>query len=83
MLDGLADGSYALHLSGTGGLTDLGGNPIAGNDASGDYVIPFQIVGSDGTISGNMTDGYTVASRASRAFPRTWASCFPASSKPA
>ena len=47
MLDGLANGSYALHLSGPGGLTDLGGNPIVGNDPSGDYVIPFQVQGPD------------------------------------
>ena len=33
MLDGLANGSYALHLSGPGGLTDLGGNPMVGNDS--------------------------------------------------
>ena len=45
MLDGLPNGSYALHLSGPGGLTDLGGNPIAGNDPSGDYVIPFTVQG--------------------------------------
>ena len=41
MLDGLANGSYALHLSGPGGLTDFGGNPLVGNDPSGDDVIPF------------------------------------------
>ena len=64
MLDGLPNGSYALHLSGPGGLTDLGGNPIVGNDPSGDYVIPFQVQGPARVISGNMTDGYTIASQA-------------------
>ena len=64
MLDGLANGLYALHLSGWAGLTDLGGNPIVGNDQSGDYVIPFQVKGPDRGISGNLIDGYSVTSRA-------------------
>ncbi len=46
MLDGMPDGSYALHLSGPAGLTDAAGNPLAGNDPSGDYVIHFQVQGS-------------------------------------
>ncbi len=63
MLDRLPNGSYALHLSGPGGLTDLGGNAIAGNDPSGDDVIPFAVAGPDYRISGNMTNGYTVAAQ--------------------
>jgi methionine-rich copper-binding protein CopC len=45
MLDGLANGDYALHLSGPAGLTDAAGNPLAGNDPSGDYVIRFRVQG--------------------------------------
>ena len=63
MLDGLPNGFYALHLSGPGGLTDLGGNPIVGNDPSGDYVITFQVQGPARDISGNLTDGYTIMSQ--------------------
>ncbi len=41
MLDGLPNGEYALHVSGELGLTDWAGNPLAGNDASGDFVTRF------------------------------------------
>ncbi len=77
MLDGLANGSYALHLSGPGGLTDFGGNPIVSNDPSGDYVIPFQVQGPDRGISGNMTDGYTVLSQAGDGVPQDFGVLFP------
>jgi methionine-rich copper-binding protein CopC len=63
MLDGLANGSYSIHLSGWAGLTDLAGSPIVGDDLSGDYVIPFQVQAPPGGISGNMTDGYTFSSQ--------------------
>jgi hypothetical protein len=45
MLDRLPNGINELHLSGSGsdGLTGLGGNPLAGNDASGDYVVSFAV----------------------------------------
>jgi hypothetical protein len=43
MLDALPGGDYRLHLSGANGLDDLGGNPLAGNDPSGDYVVPFTV----------------------------------------
>ena len=43
MQDALANGKYVLHFSGVGGLTDLAGNPLAGNDPSGDYVVPFTV----------------------------------------
>ncbi|MGC8641023.1 MAG: Ig-like domain-containing protein, partial [Isosphaeraceae bacterium] len=43
MLDRLPSGSYALHLSGAEGLTDLAGNPLVGNSPDGDEVIPFQV----------------------------------------
>jgi methionine-rich copper-binding protein CopC len=77
MLDGLPDGSYALHLSGPGGLIDLGGNPIVGNDPSGDYVIPFQVEGPKRDISGEMTDGYTIVSHAAQGVPQDLGVLFP------
>jgi hypothetical protein len=43
MLDGLPNGVYRLHLSGALGLTDLAGNPLAGNDPSGDSVVTFTV----------------------------------------
>ena len=43
LLDALPDGDYQLHLSGAAGLADLGGNPLVGNDPSGDYVVPFTV----------------------------------------
>ena len=41
MLDGLPNGEAKLHLSGALGLADLAGNPLAGNDPSGDFVTRF------------------------------------------
>ena len=47
LLGALNPGTYELHLSGPQGLTDLAGNPLAGNDpASGDYVASFTVNGS-------------------------------------
>ena len=43
MLDGLANGPYQLHLSGPLGLADLAGNPVVGNEDSGDYVVAFTL----------------------------------------
>lgn len=43
LLDRLPNGVNALHLSGRLGLTDLGGNPLLGNDPSGDYVVHFTL----------------------------------------
>jgi hypothetical protein len=45
MNDGLGNGSYQLHLSGPLGLTDLAGNALVSNDASGDYVVHFTVEG--------------------------------------
>jgi methionine-rich copper-binding protein CopC len=45
MLDGLANGTYALHLSGANGLADFGGNSLVGNDPSGDFVVHFTVRG--------------------------------------
>ncbi len=77
MLDGLPNGSYTLHLSGPGGLADLGGNPIAGNDPSGDHVIPFQVQGPARGISGNMTDGYTFLAQPAEGIPQNLGVLFP------
>jgi hypothetical protein len=49
----LPNGTYQLHLSGPLGLTDLAGNPLAGNDPSGDYVIPFAVNGPARGTDGN------------------------------
>ena len=43
LMDPLPNGSYALHLSGALGLTDRAGDPLRGNDPSGDYVVPFAV----------------------------------------
>ena len=43
MLDGLPNGEARLHLSGALGLTDTAGNPLVGNDSSGDYVARFNV----------------------------------------
>jgi hypothetical protein len=55
MIDGLPPGSYALHLSGPLGLTDLAGNPLLGNDPSGDYVTHFTVGGSERGSPANPT----------------------------
>jgi hypothetical protein len=53
MLDALPNGAYELHLSGAAGLTDFAGNPLAGNDRSGDYVIRFTLNGPARGTAGN------------------------------
>jgi hypothetical protein len=55
MLDGLANGPYELHLSGAGplGVADLAGNPLVGNDPSGDYVVHFTVTGPARGTNGN------------------------------
>jgi hypothetical protein len=44
-LDALPNGPYTLHLSGARGLQDFAGNPLVGNDPSGDYVVHFEVDG--------------------------------------
>jgi hypothetical protein len=51
MLDGLPNGQYELHI--TNEVTDLGGNPLVGNDPSGDYVVPFTVDGPPRGSAGN------------------------------
>jgi hypothetical protein len=46
MLDRLPVGDNALHLSGPLGLADFAGNPLVGNDPSGDYVTHFTVAGT-------------------------------------
>ena len=45
MLDGLPNGDYQLRLSGSLGLADYAGNPLVGNEPSGDHVVPFSVAG--------------------------------------
>jgi hypothetical protein len=45
LYDRLPGGSYQLHLSGAAGLTDLGGNPLLGNQPGGDFVLSFTVAG--------------------------------------
>jgi methionine-rich copper-binding protein CopC len=77
MLDGLPNGSYSLHLSGPGGLTDLGGNPLPGNDPSGDFAIPFMVQGADRGVSGSMAAGFRVFSQAGQGVPQDIGVLFP------
>lgn len=53
MRDALSNGSYQLHLSGRLGLTDGAGNPLAGNDPSGDYIVTFAVRGPARGSNGN------------------------------
>ncbi len=53
MLDGLPNGAYQLHLAGPLGLADFAGNPLVGNDASGDYVGSFRVAGRSRGTNGN------------------------------
>ena len=43
MLDALPAGTYAWHLSGAMGLTDLADNPLEGSDSDGDYAVTFTV----------------------------------------
>ena len=63
MLDGLANGKYGLHLSGPSGLTDLAGNPLAGDEPGGDKVIHFEVGGVDRGLAGELASGFTVTPR--------------------
>jgi hypothetical protein len=67
LLDQLPPGAYTLHLSGvspSGGITDLAGNPLVGNDPSGqttDYLVPFTVTGSG--PSGYIAEGTNSAAQ--------------------
>lgn len=53
MIDALPNGLYELHLSGKEGLKDLAGNPVVGNDLSGDFVVRFTVNGPTRGVNGN------------------------------
>ena len=55
LLDALPTGDYTLHLSGPLGLADLAGNPLVGNDPSGDYAVSFSVQGPPRGTPGNPT----------------------------
>jgi hypothetical protein len=53
MLDALPNGASQLHVSGPSGVADFAGNPVLGNDASGDFVTRFTVAGpTRGSASG-------------------------------
>ncbi len=54
MLDGMPNGVYRLHFSGALGLTDFAGNPLVGNDPSGDYVVHFTVEDAARGTQGNV-----------------------------
>jgi hypothetical protein len=51
--DALPVGAYEFHLSGAQGLTDFAGDPLVGNDPSGDYVVHFAVGGGPRGTDGN------------------------------
>jgi hypothetical protein len=53
MLDALPNGTYQLILAGDSGVTDFAGNPLAGNQPDGDYVVPFVVQGPERGSDGN------------------------------
>jgi hypothetical protein len=53
LYDALPNGNYTLHLSGPAGLTDPGGNPLAGNSPNGDYTVSFSIQAAPRGTPGN------------------------------
>lgn len=61
MLDRLPSGNYTLHLSGPGGLADLAGNPLVGNEPGGDYVVMFTVQAAESPVSGDSSQGYEIA----------------------
>lgn len=61
LLDGLTNGAHELHLRAGSELTDLAGNPLAANDASGDYVIRFNVSAAERGINGNAQQRATEA----------------------
>jgi hypothetical protein len=77
VLDRLTDGSYTLHLSGPGGLTDFAGNPLSANDFSGDYIVPFAVTSSPplpALLAPNAQDGWAAHTDLGVLFPAELAS---------
>jgi methionine-rich copper-binding protein CopC len=77
MLDGLANGTYALHLSGANGLADFGGNPLVGNDPSGDFVTHFTVDGPVRGQPGNPLSWFDNASHTTFSQPQDLGVLFP------
>jgi hypothetical protein len=55
LIEALPNGAYTLDLSGPGGLTDLGGNLLVGNDPSGAYLVHFTVNAPPRGTPGNPT----------------------------
>jgi hypothetical protein len=53
LYNALPNGEYQLELSGPAGLQDLQGNPLAGNDPSGKYVVHFTVDAAPRGTNGN------------------------------
>jgi hypothetical protein len=78
MLQALPNGNYELHLSGPKGLHDLAGNPLVGNDPSGDYVVHFTVDGPDRGVGGNPHEWNTQGSHDDIQNPQDLGVLFPA-----
>ncbi len=83
MLSGLPNGNYQLHLSGSAGLTDLGGNQLVGNDPSGDYVVSFTVDAPRVAPRGTRPSGPIRSPTTRFRICKIWVSCFPTNSLPA
>ena len=77
LLNALPNGVYTLHLSGSAGLTDLAGNPLVGNDPSGDYVVHFKVQGPQRGTAGDPTAWVRQNSKASLGAPQVLGTLFP------
>jgi hypothetical protein len=53
ILDALPNDIYQLHLSGPLGLEDFAGDPLVGNDPSGDFISPFTVQATPRGTNGN------------------------------
>lgn len=77
MLDGLPNGTFALHVSGDLGITDLAGNPLAPNDPSGDFVTRFTVNGPPRGTGSNMTSWLDQSGNDTLATPQVLGPLFP------
>src|SRR5262249_25751241 len=76
--EALPNDVYQLHLSGPSGLADLAGNPLAGNDPSGDYVSRFAVNGPPRGSVGNPRLWFDQEPNDDRAHPQDLGVLFPA-----
>ncbi len=77
MLVRLPSGSYSLHVSGAGGLTDLAGIPLVGNEPGGDQVIQFQVNTADPGRSFDASSGFEMTLPANLTSPDDLGVLFP------